>query len=110
MDPRVIYITCSSQDEAQTIAKALLTQRLIACANIFPGIQSMYWWNDEIQNETEVAMIAKTTDDLVPQVIAATKSLHSYDCPCIVSLPITDGNPEFLKWINTETHTITNPR
>ncbi len=59
-------------------------------------------WEGEIQEDTEVVMIAKTTEDRIPELIERVRSMHSYDCPCIVSLPVLDGNQPFLDWIAEE--------
>ncbi len=79
-----------------------MEHRLAACVNIFENMQSIYRWEEEIQEDTEVVLIAKTTESLFPELIEKVKSLHSYDCPCIVSLPILDGYPPFLNWIHDE--------
>jgi periplasmic divalent cation tolerance protein len=97
-----IYMTAGSKAEAQKIGKALVESRLAACVNIFDNMQSIYRWEEEIQLDTEVVLIAKTTDSLLSQLIEKVLALHSYDCPCIVSLPIADGYPPFLDWIRAE--------
>jgi periplasmic divalent cation tolerance protein len=103
MDRQLIYITASSDDEARTIARALVGERLAACANILGEIGSIYWWDDELQEDTEVALIVKSTAGLVPRIVERVKALHSYDCPCVVALPIGAGNEAFLDWIENET-------
>ncbi|MFO7598191.1 MAG: divalent-cation tolerance protein CutA [Candidatus Desulfacyla sp.] len=103
MKANLIYITAGSMDEARTIAKELVSNRLAACANIIDNMNSLYWWNGEVQDDREVILIAKTVESLVPELIDTVKSMHSYECPCIVSLPIIDGNPAFLEWIAKET-------
>jgi len=103
MAVNLIYITAGSLDEARTIGKELVSTRLAACANILEGVNSIYWWGGEIQDDREVILMAKTKASLVPQLIDKVKSLHSYECPCIVSLPILDGNKDFLDWIASET-------
>jgi periplasmic divalent cation tolerance protein len=103
MKATFIYITAGSMDEAKKIGKALVSNRLAACVNIIDNMQSMYWWEDEIQDEREVILIAKTKESVVPELIDKVKSMHSYDCPCIVSLPILDGNRAFLEWIAQQT-------
>jgi periplasmic divalent cation tolerance protein len=103
MDASLLYITTQSSAEAKAIGTALLEERLVACINIVDGIQSMYWWNGSITSDTEAMCIAKTKTSLVPEVITKVKTIHSYTCPCVVSLPIIDGNPEFLAWIARET-------
>ena len=99
MKTRLIYITTRSKDEACAIGRYLVTARLAACANVFDGITSIYMWEDRLQDERESVLIAKTTEDKVPAVIEAVKARHSYDCPCIVSLPVDGGNSAFLDWV-----------
>lgn len=98
-----VYITAKNQAEAKAIGRRLVEERLAACANIINNMESFYWWEGKVQNGQEVVLIVKTKEDLVPELIAKVKSLHSYECPCVVSLPIVDGNKEFLDWINDET-------
>jgi len=97
MKINLIYITTGSLDEARTIGKELVSHRLAACANIIDNINSIYWWDGEIQDDREVILLAKTKESLVPELIEKVKSLHSYECPCIVSLPILDNVNLFLR-------------
>ena len=97
-----IYMTAGSRAEAQKIGRSLVECRLAACVNILEPMQSIYRWEDKLQEDSEVVVIAKTSEALVPQLIDKVKSLHSYDCPCIVSLPISGGYPPFLDWIQSE--------
>jgi len=99
----LFYVTCKDKDEAKRIAKKLLEEKLIACANIFPEIDSFFWWQQKIDSAKEVPMILKTKKTLSKEVITKIKELHSYECPCIVEIPITGGYKEFLKWICEET-------
>jgi periplasmic divalent cation tolerance protein len=103
MDRQLIYITASSDEEARTIARALVEERLAACANILGAISSIYWWDGKLREDGEVAFIAKTTATLVPRVVERVKALHSYDCPCVVAVPIEAGNAAFLDWIGNQT-------
>ena len=103
MKANFIYVTAGSMNEAKKIGKALVSNRLAACVNIIDNMHSMYWWEEEIQNDNEVILIAKTMESLVLTLIDKVKSMHSYDCPCIVSLPILDGNKAFLEWIAEQT-------
>ena len=102
MPVNFIYMTAGSKAEAQKIGTALVESRLAACVNILDNMQSIYRWEQEIQQDTEVVLIAKTTGNLISQLIEKVIALHSYDCPCIVSLPISDGYPPFLDWIQAE--------
>ncbi len=103
MAPCLVYMTASSADEAATIGKALVEERLAACVNLIGPMTAIYRWQGEIQTGDEVVMIAKTRDDLVAALTARVKALHSHDCPCVVALPIDGGNREFLDWIEAET-------
>ena len=99
MQINFVYMTAGSRDEAKSIAAALVESELAACVNMFEGMQSIYVWDGKIQEDAEWVLIAKTTADLVPELTERVKTLHSYDCPCIVSLPVSGGNPAFLEWI-----------
>jgi periplasmic divalent cation tolerance protein len=98
-----LYVTFASAQEAETIARALLERRLVACANIFPAHTSLYRWEGKIESASETAAIFKTRADLFDRVEAAVQALHSYECPCIVALPIEKGHGPFLQWIERET-------
>ena len=97
------YITAKDTKQALAIARALVTERLAACANILGPIRSIYHWGGQLNDDTEVALIAKTRAALLPKLIARVKQLHTYDCPCIVALPIETGNPDFLDWLAAQT-------
>jgi periplasmic divalent cation tolerance protein len=98
----LIYITTKDEEEARKIGRTLVEEKLVACVNIHP-IKSIYWWEEEIMEESEIAMLVKTKAELVDEVIKRVKQLHSYEVPCIISLPIEKGYPDFLKWINQST-------
>ena len=100
-----VYVTVSNADEAEKIGRGLLEDKLVACVNIIDGVRSLYWWKGELQSDAEAVLVAKTREDLTARVIDRAKALHSYDVPCVVTLPILDGNPDFLKWIEEETTT-----
>ena len=98
----MVYVTAKDEEEAKKIANHLLEKRLIACANMFP-IKSLYRWKGVIESADEVAMILKTQKKHVERIILEVKAVHSYEVPCVVSLEIGDGNPDFLEWIKNET-------
>ncbi|CAM2064981.1 Divalent-cation tolerance protein CutA [Sulfidibacter corallicola] len=100
---RWIYITCSDKAEARHIARTLLEERLVACANIFDAITSMYWWEGEIQEDQEAVVIAKSRADRFTDVKDRVRDLHSYSVPCVIALPIQEGNPDYLSWLVKET-------
>lgn len=98
----LVYMTAGSRKEAETIGRELVAGRLAACVNIFSSMNSIYRWQDELQMDEEVVMIAKTTANKFDQLVEKVKSLHSYDCPCILQLPVTGGHQPFLDWISSE--------
>ena len=98
-----LYMTAETRDEAQAIGRALVEERLVACTNILGPMDSIYWWDGAVKSETEVAFIVKTRATLVDQVVGRVTEMHSYDCPCIVALPIEGGNPDYLAWIEAQT-------
>ena len=99
----LIYMTAPNDAEAGAMARVLVEERLAACVNIMGGMRSVYRWQGEIQEDNEIVLIAKTRGDLVTALTEKIKEIHSYDCPCVVSLPIDGGNREFLDWIDAET-------
>ncbi len=102
MDINFIYMTAGDTEEAKKIAGELVASRLAACVNILDNMNSVYMWQGELQEDSEVVLIAKTTRACVPQLVEKVKSLHSYDCPCIVSLPVLAGHQPFLEWIEAQ--------
>ncbi|WP_460020655.1 divalent-cation tolerance protein CutA [Magnetospira thiophila] len=102
MSQVLIYITTADEQEARTIGRALVSERLAACINILPGMTSLYWWEGKLQEEGECVLLAKTIPAHVEVLIARVNTLHGYDCPCVVALPIVDGNPAFLHWIESQ--------
>jgi len=98
----LVYMTVGSKKEAMAIGNELVTNRLAACVNIIDQMNSIYWWEGEIHYGNEVVMIAKTLSSKVPELVEIVKANHSYECPCIVTLPIISGNPDFLNWIAAE--------
>ena len=98
-----VYMTVGSFEEAKSIGQILVGQNLAACVNLLENMTSIYNWEDKIEESQEVIMIAKTRMTLMPKLVEKVNSLHSYDCPCILELPIQGGNPEFLSWIESQT-------
>lgn len=99
MDVRFVYMTMSGPAEARSIGRELVESRLAACVNILPGMQSIYRWEGKVEEATEVVMIAKTTAAMVPALTDRVTSLHSYECPCVVSLRVEEGYQPYLDWI-----------
>ncbi|MFP4162527.1 MAG: divalent-cation tolerance protein CutA [Chitinispirillaceae bacterium] len=102
MDHFFVYITTGNKDEALNIGRMLVQEQLVACVNILDPMTSVYRWEGKIVEESESVLIAKTLKDNIPSLVDRVKQLHSYSCPCIVILPITDGNKDYLQWIEQE--------
>ena len=98
-----VYMTAGSVEEAKSIGQILVGQNLAACVNLLENMTSIYKWEEKLEESKEVIMIAKTSKTLMPKLIETVNSLHSYDCPCILDLPIQGGNPDFLSWIKSQT-------
>ncbi len=97
----VILVTAKDKKEATKIAKSLLEDKLIACANIVGGVQSLFWWQGKIDSSKEVLLVLKTKKILFKKVMARVKALHSYQTPEIIALPIINGSEDYLNWINS---------
>ncbi len=100
---RLVYVTAPNLAEAESLARLGVTKRLAACANILPAMRSLYWWQGKLEQADEVVLLFKTTEALAGELTRVIASAHSYDCPCVVVLPIVSGHPAFLQWIADET-------
>ncbi|MBB6306140.1 divalent-cation tolerance protein CutA [Xanthobacter tagetidis] len=103
MDHRLVYTTFPDRAAAEQAARALLDQRLIACANILPGMVSLYRWEGKTERADEVVMLLKTTAARADDVVAAVAALHPYEVPALLVLPVAGGGAPFLAWISAET-------
>lgn len=99
----VVHVIVGSRDEARTIARQVVEERLAACANLLGPVESTYWWKGAVESAEEVILLLKTRASLFDRLSERIRGLHSYECPCIVAYPITLGTPDFLAWIETET-------
>lgn len=99
---RTVYVTAADEAGASELAAALLERRLIACANLLPGMRSLFRWQGRVEDASEVAMLLKTTVDRIDELLAAIDELHPYDTPCAVVWPIEAGLPAYLAWVEDE--------
>lgn len=99
----VIFVTAANKEEAAKISSALIKGKLAACVNIIENVRSLFWWQGEVDNAKEVLLIIKSRKALVNKLIKKVKSLHSYEVPEIIALPIVAGDRKYLKWINDST-------
>lgn len=93
-------MTAPSYTEAKTIARHLLEEKLAACINMVGSVQSLYTWNDQITEDNEVILIAKTKEDNFEALKNSVIKIHSYDVPCVLKLSISDGNKKYLQWLD----------
>lgn len=98
-DKIIVLVTGSNVRECKKIARYLLDQQLIACANVIPLVRSLYHWQGKIVDEPECLMILKSVREHFPLLRAAVEKLHSYSVPEVIALPIIDGAPNYLNWI-----------
>jgi|OpeIllAssembly_1097287.scaffolds.fasta_scaffold1009258_1 periplasmic divalent cation tolerance protein len=105
MDFFVILSTCPDAETAARIGRTLVESALVACVNIVPGLRSIYRWNDAVQDEPEVLMILKTTGPCLAAAREMLLSLHPYQVPEVVALPVVDGHDAYLRWVSTSTRT-----
>ncbi len=99
----MVYVTAASKDEALRIGRTLVTERLAACANILPGIHSIYRWREAIEEADETVLILKTRKALADRVVARVAALHSYEVPCVVVYDVASGLASYLEWIDVST-------
>jgi len=98
-----VYMTAPTMVEAEAIGEALVTERLAASVNLMDQMRAIYWWKGKKAFRKEVVLLAKTKASLVETLIRKVKGMHSYECPCVVSVPMSQGNPDFMDWIAEET-------
>lgn len=97
------YMTAGTVEEAKTIGRALVEERLAACVNVIPGMVSVYRWEGELEEAEEAVLIAKTRAEKFDALAKRVEEIHPYDTPCAVRLDISSGLPPFLRWIAAET-------
>ena len=97
----IVLTTTATKREAQKIVQYLLQQRLIACANIPGPVESRFWWKEKINKAKEFLVFMKSDERLCPKLSQTIKQLHSYEVPEILALPIAEGWPAYVEWLNS---------
>ena len=100
----VVLMTAGSQEEANRIANTLVGEMLAACVNVLPGVTSVYRWEGEVQRDQEWLLIAKSSREVLDDLVGRVQALHSYDLPEIIALPVVGGSEGYLCWIDGEVH------
>ena len=98
-DEVVVYVTVSSSAEAETIARAIVSEKLAACVNVLPSIRSFYRWEGKVQDDAELLLIVKTLRPTLNALYDKVRELHSYEVPEFVVLPIAEGSKDYLDWL-----------
>jgi periplasmic divalent cation tolerance protein len=93
--------TCPDEASARRIGAALVTERLAACVNRVPGVQSLYFWDGSLRDDAEILLIIKTTVGRLPALEARLKALHPYEVPELVTIPVVGGNERYLDWVRS---------
>jgi periplasmic divalent cation tolerance protein len=96
----VVLSTCASPEEADRLARSLVEQRLAACVNVIPGINSHYWWQGRIETAQECLLLVKSSRERFDQLRSVLEQAHSYEIPEVIALPVVDGSLNYLNWID----------
>ncbi len=99
-----VQTSAASEQEADRLATVVVESRLAACVQVVGPVRSRYWWQGSVESATEWLCLAKTTDDLVDQVVAAIRAAHSYDTPEVIVVAVVGGDHAYLQWIIDTVH------
>jgi len=95
----VVLVACPDRPVAEGIARALVEERLAACANLLPGVTSIYRWEGTLSQESEILLLIKTRRERLSGLARRVKALHPYSVPELIALPILAGSTSYLKWV-----------
>ena len=98
-DKIVVLCTCSSPEDGERLARALVTGRLAACVSVVPGMRSFYHWKGEIEAANECLLVIKSSRDLFDALSSAIEKLHPYEVPEVIALQVVDGSSNYLNWL-----------
>ena len=104
-----VVITAGDAGWLAGFTRTLVEKRLAACGHLVDPVRSVYRWQGEVHDEPEARVALHTRRSLVPAIVARTTELHPYDVPCVLALPVTGGNPEYLAWVLAETREAERP-
>ena len=96
---RIVFVTAPSRKVAERLAKGILSKKLAACVNLIPGLRSFYWWKGKVASDPEVLLLIKTASTRLEALRRWVRTHHPYDLPEFLALPVSDGDPAYLKWI-----------
>ncbi|MAY80446.1 MAG: divalent-cation tolerance protein CutA [Deltaproteobacteria bacterium] len=96
---RLVFMTAPDESVASSIAREVVDARLAACANLLPGVRSIYRWEGEICDDGECLVLFKTTDENLQSLRDRIISLHPYECPEVLAVDVAGGSPDYMKWV-----------
>ena len=99
----IVLTNCPDAEVADRIARTLIEQKLAACVNRLPAVDSVYRWQGAIERTVEVPLLIKSTRERLPEIQEAIRALHPYEVPEIVAIPVVAGLPAYLRWVVDET-------
>ncbi len=102
-DALVVLVTAPSAEKAAELGRAVVSERLAACASVVPGLRSIYWWEGKVQDEAEALLLLKSTRARFDALRDRVLELHPYQVPEVVALPVEAGSRAYLEWIAKET-------
>ncbi len=98
-----VVVTAEDADWLAGFTRTLVEERLAACGHVIPAVRSVYRWEGAVHDEAEARVGLHTRRSLVRAIVVRTAELHPYDVPCVIALPLVDGNPAYLEWLAAET-------
>lgn len=101
-DKIVVLSTCSSEEEAARVARALVEARVAACVTMLPGARSIYRWEGAVQSAAECLLVIKSSQSLFERLRSALEQAHSYEVPEMLALPIAEGAPKYMSWLEDQ--------
>lgn len=98
-----VVVTAGDAETLVKLTRTLVDERLAACGQNIASIRSIYRWDGAVQEDPEARVALHTRASLVPELVERVKTLHSYDVPCVLALPVVGGNPDYIGWVLAET-------
>ncbi|KAG7573519.1 Divalent ion tolerance protein CutA [Arabidopsis suecica] len=99
----VVYVTVPNREAGKKLANSIVQEKLAACVNIVPGIESVYEWEGKVQSDSEELLIIKTRQSLLESLTEHVNANHEYDVPEVIAMPITGGSDKYLEWLKNST-------
>lgn len=98
-----VILTSDNPEWLVAFTRTLVEERLVACGQNVAQVRSVYRWQGAVEEATEARVALHTRADLVGRIIERTRQEHSYEVPCVIALPVLDGNPDYLEWVRAQT-------